>query len=93
MEDGAAADSLGLLEDGEAADMHVDAEANPSDDLDGLDHGLALPPMLSYRPVSQQEDFGTGCSAAYFFHNSRNRGGGLEYLVGKSKFRLPNLAA
>jgi hypothetical protein len=88
LEDGAAADSLGLLEDGEAADMHVDAKANPSDEVDGLDEDLSLSLMSCHRPVAQQKDFGTGCSAAYFFHKSRNKGGGLEHLVPSGKAQI-----
>jgi hypothetical protein len=46
-------------------------------------------------PIHQLEDLGTGCrhnSAAYFFHESRRHGAGLEFLVGRSRFGLSCLA-
>lgn len=77
--------------------MLVDSDVE-SHDRDGHPAGLEEPPLPSqhlYQPVVRPEDIGVGCrenSAAFFYHESKTPGAGLEYLVGKSRFKNPCLA-
>ena len=50
--------------------------------------------QVTVTPVLQQSDIGSGCresNAAYFYKESKVKGGGLDYLVGMAAFQVPDL--
>jgi hypothetical protein len=79
-----------LLDDDEsmADTMFVDEEET-------LVEALPKRHSIVATPVSIIEDVGTGRqhnNAAFFFNEKKQSGGGLKYLVGMSRFGMPNLA-
>ena len=87
-------DTPGSEEDVSVDTSVADAvEAHTSDTE--ADDGLPLPRPNLYKVVNRREDIGGGCrlnSAAYFYHESKDIGSGLQYLVGKARFKNPCMA-
>jgi hypothetical protein len=67
------------------------AEIDPSDTQEAA---AAENLQVTVTPVLQQSDIGSGCresNAAYFYKESKVKGGGLDYLVGMAAFQVPDL--
>ena len=61
---------------------------------DSEETGTPVLPHVNVTPVLKQSNIGVGCrenNAAYFYKESRVKGGGLDYLVGMAAFEVPDL--
>ena len=87
---------VGTLDEGSDNDEGFDNE-EASNNEEGSDNDDAVTnedSLVSVTQVTRQSDIGTGCresNAAYFYKESKAKGGGLDYLVGMAAFDVPDL--